>query len=344
MRFGTDVISGVPSIVMGIFAYTLIVLPQRHFSAFSGGAVLAFIMLPIIIRTTEEMLRLVPGSLREGSLALGATEWKTSLSVVLPAALNGVITGVMLAVARAAGEAAPMLFTAFGNPFMNSNYNQPVATLPHTIFVYAISPYPDWHAKAWATALVLIVLILMLNIVARLWIQVRARETNRIKNMSAQIDVLKNNRKAQSDHDHAIDDLRKHMRPTRIRRSRWKSRTWRSIMAKFRALADINLSVREKKITAIIGPSGCGKSTLLRSFNRMNDLTPSCRVAGRGHPGWRGHLCPRRGRGGCPPADRDGLPAAQPFPEIHLRQRRLRPTPVRHPPPRATWMRSSSAA
>jgi phosphate transport system permease protein len=175
LRFGTDVISGVPSIVMGIFAYTLIVLPQKHFSAFSGGAVLAFIMLPIIVRTTEEMLRLVPGSLREASLALGAPEWKTSLSVILPAALNGVITGVMLAVARAAGEAAPMLFTAFGNPFMNGNFSQPVATLPHTIFVYANSPYPDWHAKAWATALVLIALILLLNITARVWIQVRAR-------------------------------------------------------------------------------------------------------------------------------------------------------------------------
>lgn len=175
LRFSTDVISGVPSIVMGIFAYTLIVLPQRHFSAFSGGAVLAFIMLPIIIRTTEEMLKLVPGSLREGSLALGATEWKTSLSVILPAALNGVITGVMLAIARAAGEAAPMLFTAFGNPFMDSNFNQPVATLPHMIYVYAISPYSDWHAKAWATALVLIVIILILNIIARLWIRGRAR-------------------------------------------------------------------------------------------------------------------------------------------------------------------------
>jgi phosphate transport system permease protein len=176
LRFGTDVISGVPSIVMGIFGYTLIVLPQRHFSAFAGAAVLAFIMLPIIIRTTEEMIKLVPGSLREGSLALGATEWKTSFAVVMPAALNGLITGVMLAVARAAGEAAPMLFTAFGNPFMNANYDQPVATLPHTIFVYAVSPYPDWHAKAWATALVLIVLILLLNIFARLWIQVRARK------------------------------------------------------------------------------------------------------------------------------------------------------------------------
>jgi phosphate transport system permease protein len=181
VRFGTDVISGVPSIVMGIFAYTLIVLPQKHFSAFSGGVVLSFIMLPILIRTTEEMIRLVPNSLREGSLALGAAEWKTSISVILPAALNGVITGVMLAIARAAGEAAPMLFTAFGNPFMNANYGQPVATLPHMIFVYAISPYEDWHAKAWATALVLITLVLFLNILARVLVWRRVRLLGNLK-------------------------------------------------------------------------------------------------------------------------------------------------------------------
>jgi phosphate transport system permease protein len=181
VRFGTDVISGVPSIVMGIFAYTLIVIPQRHFSAFSGGLVLSFIMVPIIIRTTEEMIRLVPGTLREGSLALGATEWKTSLDVVLPAALNGLVTGIMLAVARAAGEAAPMLFTAFGNPFMNFDYSQPVATLPHMIFIYAISPYADWHAKAWATALVLISIVLLLNIVARLLVWWRTRRLGVIR-------------------------------------------------------------------------------------------------------------------------------------------------------------------
>ena len=175
VRFGTDVISGVPSIVMGIFAYTLIVVPQKHFSALSAGFVLSFIMVPILIRTTEEMIRLVPGSLREGSLALGATEWKTSLQVVVPAALNGLVTGIMLAVARAAGEAAPMLFTAFGNPFMNYDYSQPVATLPHTIFVYAISPYADWHAKAWATALVLIAIVLLLNILARVLVWWRTR-------------------------------------------------------------------------------------------------------------------------------------------------------------------------
>jgi len=175
LRFGTDVISGVPSIVMGIFAYTLIVLPQRHFSALSGGIVLSFIMVPILIRTTEEMVRLVPNSLREGSLALGAAEWKTSFSVVLPAALNGLVTGAMLAIARAAGEAAPMLFTAFGNPFMNGDLSQPVATLPHMIFVYASSPYEDWHNKAWATALVLIALVFLLNVSARLVVWWRTR-------------------------------------------------------------------------------------------------------------------------------------------------------------------------
>jgi phosphate transport system permease protein len=181
VRFATDVIAGVPSIVMGIFAYTLVVVPTRHFSAFSAAVVLSFIMVPTIVRTTEEMIRLVPGSLREGSLALGATEWKTSLEVVLPAALNGLVTGIMLAVARAAGEAAPMLFTAFGNPFMNTSFNQPVATLPHTIFIYAISPYADWHAKAWATALVLIALVLLLNVLARLLVWWRSRQLGTAK-------------------------------------------------------------------------------------------------------------------------------------------------------------------
>jgi phosphate transport system permease protein len=175
VRFATDVVSGVPSVVMGIFAYTIIVLPQRHFSAFSGAMVLAFIMLPIILRATEEMLKLVPNTLREGSLALGAAQWKTGISVWLPAAANGVLTGMMLAVARAAGEAAPMLFTAFGNPFMSTALNQPIATLPHTLFTYAISPYDDWRAKAWGTALVLVVLVLALNIVARLFASWRAR-------------------------------------------------------------------------------------------------------------------------------------------------------------------------
>lgn len=171
VRFGTDVLAGVPSIVMGIFAYTVVVLTQRHFSALAGGFALAIIMIPTVTRTTEEMMRLVPNDLREGALALGAPRWKATLQVLFPAAASGVITGIMLAIARAAGEAAPMIFTAFGNPFFNFDPNQPTATLPHSIFVYAISPYKDWHDKAWTTALVLIGLVLGLNIIARgfLW-------------------------------------------------------------------------------------------------------------------------------------------------------------------------------
>jgi phosphate transport system permease protein len=176
VRFGTDVLSGIPSIVMGIFAYAIVVLPQKHFSALAGGVALTVIMMPIILRTTEEMLKLVPRNLREASLALGASEWKTTLQVMLPAAINGVVTGVMLGIARVAGEAAPMIFTAFGNPNMNTDLDQPIATLPHTIYVYAISPYKDWHDKAWTTAFVLIVLVLGLNISARLFTSWRLKK------------------------------------------------------------------------------------------------------------------------------------------------------------------------
>jgi phosphate transport system permease protein len=167
VRYLADVLSGVPSIVMGIFAYALIVARQGHFSALSASFALGVMMLPAITRTAEEMLRLVPDSLREGALALGLPRWRTTISVVLPTAAGGVITGVVLAVARVAGETAPLLFTAFGNPFWNLDINQPVATLPHTLFTYAISPYDDWRAKAWGTALVLTALVLAASLLAR---------------------------------------------------------------------------------------------------------------------------------------------------------------------------------
>lgn len=176
LRFATDVLSGVPSVVVGIFAYTILVIPLKHFSALSGGAALAMIMLPTVIRTTEEMLKLVPANLREASLALGAPEWKTSLSVMLPAALEGVVTGILLGIARVAGEAAPLMLTAFGNPFMSTDIGQPIAALPQTIFVYAVAPYKDWHDKAWTTALILMILVLGLNIIARLIITWRRRK------------------------------------------------------------------------------------------------------------------------------------------------------------------------
>jgi phosphate transport system permease protein len=168
VRFVADVLNGVPSIVIGIFAYTVIVLPMRRFSALAGGFALAVIMLPIVVRTTEEMLRLVPASLREAALALGLPEWKVIVRVVLPTARAGIITGVMVAVARIAGETAPLLFTAFGNRFWHQGLDQPIAALPLQIFAYAIAPYDDWHRQAWAGALVLILLVFLVSLAARI--------------------------------------------------------------------------------------------------------------------------------------------------------------------------------
>lgn len=168
IRFLADVLNGVPSIVIGIFAYTIVVLPMRRFSALAGGFALAVIMLPIVLRTTEELVRLVPASLREAALALGIPEWKVMLRVVLPTARAGIITGVMVSVARIAGETAPLLFTAFGNRFWHHGLLQPIAALPLQIFAYAIAPYDDWHRQAWAGALVLIVMIFSASLVARI--------------------------------------------------------------------------------------------------------------------------------------------------------------------------------
>lgn len=193
VRFGTDVLSGVPSIVIGIFGYALVVKQQGHYSALAGGIALAILMLPTIIRTTEEMIKLVPHSLREGSLALGAPEWKTAIKVTLPAALNGIITGFLLGLARASGETAPLLFTALGNERFeigrqiqtglaigNSlpqvilhTLEQPVDSLPLTLYKYAQQPYPERVSQAWAVALILMGLVLITNIAARLWVLYR---------------------------------------------------------------------------------------------------------------------------------------------------------------------------
>jgi phosphate transport system permease protein len=167
-RFLADVLNGVPSIVVGIFAYTIIVLPMRRFSALAGAFALAVIMLPIVVRTSEELVRLVPASLREAGLALGIPQWKVLLRIVLRTARAGIITGVMVAIARVAGETAPLLFTAFGNRFWHQGLDQPIAALPLQIFAYAIAPYDDWHRQAWAGALVLIGLVFVVSLAARL--------------------------------------------------------------------------------------------------------------------------------------------------------------------------------
>ncbi|HYY43117.1 MAG TPA: phosphate ABC transporter permease PstA [Pyrinomonadaceae bacterium] len=167
VRFLADTLTGVPSIIVGVFVYTVVVVPLKQFSALAGGVALACIMLPVVARTTEEMIRLVPHSLREAALALGAPQWRVTLGVVLPAAASGIATGAMLAVARVSGETAPLLFTAFGSRFFNVYLDQPTASLTVQIYNYAISPYDEWHAQAWAATLVLMTLILVINIAVR---------------------------------------------------------------------------------------------------------------------------------------------------------------------------------
>ena len=167
VRYTADLLNGVPSIVIGIFAYALAVMPVHHFSTVAGGFALGVMMIPIVLRSTEEFLRAVPRSMREGAMALGASKWRTITSVVLPAASRGILTAALLALARVAGETAPLLFTAFGNRFWSPGWSQPIASLPVMIFTYAVGPYDDWHRQAWAAGLVLLGLVLLTNIVVR---------------------------------------------------------------------------------------------------------------------------------------------------------------------------------
>jgi phosphate transport system permease protein len=167
VRYTADLLNGVPSIVIGIFAYALVVMPVHHFSTLAGGFALGVMMIPIVLRSTEEFLHAVPRSMREGAMALGASKWRTISSVVLPAASRGILTAALLALARVAGETAPLLFTAFGNRFWSPGWGQPISSLPVMIYTYAVGPYEDWHQQAWAAGLVLLGLVLVTNIVVR---------------------------------------------------------------------------------------------------------------------------------------------------------------------------------
>jgi phosphate transport system permease protein len=175
VRYTTDLLNGVPSIIIGIFAYTVVVVPMHRFSALAGGFALGVMTIPITVRSTEQFLRAVPNPLREGALALGASKWKSIVTVILPAASSGIITGIMLALARVAGETAPLLFTAFNNHYWSSGWNQPVSSLPVMIYLYALSGYRDWHEQAWAAGLVLLAFVLVVNVSTRL---VLARRTS----------------------------------------------------------------------------------------------------------------------------------------------------------------------
>lgn len=170
-RFSANVLMGMPSIIVGIFAYTLVVVPLGHFSGYAGALALAILMLPVITRTTEDMLRLVPNTLRESALALGAPRWKVTLGIVFRAAKSGLITGILLAVARVSGETAPLLFTALNSPYWFSSLNEPTPNLTVTIFNYAMSPYPDWQQKAWGASLLITSGVLILTVSARFWLR-----------------------------------------------------------------------------------------------------------------------------------------------------------------------------
>jgi phosphate transport system permease protein len=167
IQYTADLLNGVPSIVIGIFAYSLIVLRMKHFSALAGGFALGIMMIPITLRSTEQFLRSVPVAMREGAMALGASKWRTIVSVVVPAAYRGILTAILLSLARVAGETAPLLFTALNNRFWSPGWNQPIASLPVVVFTYGISPYDDWQRQAWAAGLVLLAMVLLTNIIAR---------------------------------------------------------------------------------------------------------------------------------------------------------------------------------
>jgi len=174
VRFGADILAGVPSIVIGVFAYAIVVKPMHSYSAFSAGVALAIIMIPVVARTAEEAMKLVPGSLREAALALGITRWRSVIGVVIPGAITGIVTGIMLAVARIAGETAPLIFTALGNAFGFDGLDKPISALPLQIYRYALSAYPDQNQQAWAGAFLLIVLVLLISLLVR-WISGRRR-------------------------------------------------------------------------------------------------------------------------------------------------------------------------
>ncbi|HTS50119.1 MAG TPA: phosphate ABC transporter permease PstA [Bryobacteraceae bacterium] len=178
VRYTADLLNGVPSIVIGIFAWTIVVVKMHHFSAWAGGFALSMMMVPIGLRATEQFLRAVPDSLREGSLALGASKTRTIMSVIVPAARQGIVTGMILGVARIAGETAPLLFTSFNNQFWANNLSEPTASLPVMIYTHAISPYDDWHRQAWAAGLVLLVLVLLANVACR-WVLSRGMAAQR---------------------------------------------------------------------------------------------------------------------------------------------------------------------
>ncbi len=246
-RFVADVLNGTPSIVVGIFAWTILVAKQHHFSAIAGSLALATLMIPMVMRTTEELMRLVPNSLREAALALGYARWRTCLSIMVRTALPGIVTGALLSVARIAGETAPLLFTALGSQFLSFNPNAPMAALPLVVYTYGLGPYEEWHQFAWATALILILVVLVLSLCRPV------RDTSTLWSgpwpeiIAADADGV---------------DLT-------------------ALYGETQAVKSVSLAFPPNQVHALIGPSGCGKSTFLRSLNRMHEMSLGGWVTGQ---------------------------------------------------------------
>ena len=344
---------GVPSILVGIFVFTFLVLPFKQFNAFAGSVALAVIMVPVIMRTTEEILKLVPGTLREASLALGIPIWRTVLSVVIPTGLSGILTGLMLAVARAMGETAPLLFTALGSRLVNvGDFGRPMDALPMFIYVNARQPYEALNQQAWGAAFLLLAFVLVdqrpgplphLGPASRLRSQDRACDHPR---------AASNRRPCRCPRPAPRSGAAVPTGPaaepaarTDAARHDRDPATCPPTTARFRAVRDVSMTIRAHAVTAIIGPSGCGKSTFLRSLNRMHELIPGARVDGHLLPGRHRPLRPERGPGAAAPGRRHGVPAAEPVPDdVDLRQRGGRPAPDRAPRRARCSTRPSSAA
>ncbi len=252
-----------PSIIIGIFVYGILVLTLGHFSGFAGAVALAIIMLPVVARTTEDMLRLVPDPLRESALAMGAPRWRVILSIVFRAARSGIITGILLGVARVSGETAPLLFTALNSPYMMSSLFQPTPNLTVTIFNYAMSPYEDWQRLAWGASMLITAAVLALNLLARfVFGEKKAMTVTRTQ--------------AKTDNDASLiksaeiaEVIRKQAAHTEAKIS---TRNLNFFYGENQALFDNNLEIATNRVTAIIGPSGCGKSTHIRVYNRIFEM------------------------------------------------------------------------
>ena len=259
VRFINDILLSAPSIVVGLFVYEIMVAQMGHFSAWAGAVALAIIVIPVVVRTTEDMLLLVPNTLREASAALGVPQWLVIRDVAYRAARAGITTGVLLAVARITGETAPLLFTALNNQFFSWNLNAPMASLPVVIFQFALSPYEDWQQLAWTGALLITVTVLGLSILAR------TLASKKVPTMSFAIHT---------------DVKEQDTTPAQALEEKVSVRHLNFYYGEYRALADINVNLFQNKVTAFIGPSGCGKSTLLRILNRIYDLYPNQRADG----------------------------------------------------------------